>query len=97
MAPDIAFANVAHISPENLTVKEIVGTGGFGKVYKGYYLFIIDNNYDLLICCVGALTTHEGVKDVAVKEANMLEYEEDFQMLQHEVFLMRYIITVLAY
>eukprot|EP00026_Physarum_polycephalum_P000501 Phypoly_transcript_00502.p1 GENE.Phypoly_transcript_00502~~Phypoly_transcript_00502.p1 ORF type:complete len:1390 (-),score=279.22 Phypoly_transcript_00502:293-4462(-) len=69
IAPDIAFANVPRIT-EGLEIGEIIGQGGFGKVYKGF------------------LTDAEGKKEVAIKEAIGVINEEDFQMLQHEVFLM---------
>lgn len=41
MAPDIAFANVPHISQNQLSIKEIIGQGGFGKVYRGNTLSLL--------------------------------------------------------
>ena len=37
LAPDIAFVNVPQIN-EGLIVEEVIGQGGFGKVYKGKLL-----------------------------------------------------------
>jgi hypothetical protein len=34
IAPDIAFANVPRIT-EGLEIGDIIGQGGFGKVYRG--------------------------------------------------------------
>lgn len=69
LAPDIAFANVNRIV-DGLERGEIIGQGGFGKVYRGI------------------LKDSEGRREVAIKEAIGVVNEDDFQMLQHEVFLM---------
>ena len=48
----------------------------------------------IIINCVGTLTDAAGTREVAVKETVGRESDEyDFQMLQHEVFLMRYLFS----
>ena len=49
---------------------------------------------NLIINRVGTLTDAAGTREVAVKETVGRESDEyDFQMLQHEVFLMRYLFS----
>src|SRR5689334_436639 len=62
---------------------------GMQRVYKGEGLTVFIDKFFLLIFYLGKLATEDGMKEVAIKEAIGLACEEDFQMLQHEVFLMR--------
>ena len=78
LAPDISFSDVKEIHASELTFGELLGQGGFGKVYKGTY----------------KISSSESPIDIAIKEllhdknTNETDNEHKYAEFQQEIFIM---------